>query len=192
MLLNLVAKINFLWTVPCSFSLDVILLLMFVAEKVLLLLVISLTVQAQFKENTKVPHHWPLWGEFTGHRWNSPHKGPITRKMFPFDDVIMIIEFQYDMLQGITYIRHGPWSSTDFHNTNQMLLRLHHTLYMSGDFCNPNTPLTNQSIQWTTGKFLTGSLSNGQHFKLFATSNLLYLECVPSILLVVCTLLSCV
>ena len=26
------------------------------------------------------------------HRWpvNSPHKGPVTRKMFPFDDVIMI------------------------------------------------------------------------------------------------------
>ena len=25
------------------------------------------------------------------HRWpvNSPHKGPVTRKMFPFDDVIM-------------------------------------------------------------------------------------------------------
>ena len=28
------------------------------------------------------------------HRWpvNSPHKGPVTRKMFPFDDVIMISE----------------------------------------------------------------------------------------------------
>ena len=27
------------------------------------------------------------------HRWpvNSPHKGPVTRKLFPFDDVIMII-----------------------------------------------------------------------------------------------------
>ena len=30
----------------------------------------------------------PVTGEF---RWpvNSPHKGPITRKIFPFDDVIM-------------------------------------------------------------------------------------------------------
>ena len=27
-------------------------------------------------------HWWPV---------NSPHKGPVTRKMFPFDDVIMII-----------------------------------------------------------------------------------------------------
>ena len=28
------------------------------------------------------------------HRWlmNSPHKWPVTRKMFPFDDVIMLIE----------------------------------------------------------------------------------------------------
>ena len=30
------------------------------------------------------------------HRWpvNSPHKGPVTRKMFPFDDVIMINPLQ--------------------------------------------------------------------------------------------------
>ena len=34
------------------------------------------------KKNIKVPRHWPLCG-------NSPHKGPVTRKMFPFDDVIM-------------------------------------------------------------------------------------------------------
>ena len=47
-------------------------------------------VQAQIKENIKGPRHWPLWGEI--HRWpvDSPHKGPITGKMFPFDDVIMI------------------------------------------------------------------------------------------------------
>ena len=27
--------------------------------------------------------------EFTGGRWIPPHKGPVTRKMFPFDDIIM-------------------------------------------------------------------------------------------------------
>ena len=29
------------------------------------------------------------------HRWpvNSPHKGPVTRKMFPFDDVIMVKDY---------------------------------------------------------------------------------------------------
>ena len=26
-------------------------------------------IQAQIKENTKAPRHWPLWGEFTGDRW---------------------------------------------------------------------------------------------------------------------------
>ena len=45
-------------------------------------------VLAQIKENTKASHHWPLWGEFTG---DFPHKGPVTQKMFPFDDVIMLI-----------------------------------------------------------------------------------------------------
>ena len=40
------------------------------------------------EENIKAPRRWPLCGEFTGHRW-IPHKGPVTRKMFPFDDVIM-------------------------------------------------------------------------------------------------------
>ena len=48
-------------------------------------------VQVQIKENIKAPRHWPLWEEFGGDRWpvNSPHKGPVTHKMFPFDDVIM-------------------------------------------------------------------------------------------------------
>ena len=35
------------------------------------------------------PRHWPLWGESTGHgHMDSPHKGPLTRKMCPYD-VIM-------------------------------------------------------------------------------------------------------
>ena len=29
-------------------------------------------IQAQIKENTKAPRHWPLWGEFTGDQW-IPH-----------------------------------------------------------------------------------------------------------------------
>ena len=45
MLLNLVTKIDFIWIVSCSWSKHTILLLMFVAEKVLRLLVISLTVE---------------------------------------------------------------------------------------------------------------------------------------------------
>ena len=37
------------------------------------------------------------WGFVRGiHRWpvNSPHKGPVTRKRFPFDDVIMILRLE--------------------------------------------------------------------------------------------------
>ena len=43
-------------------------------------------VKTQIKESIKSLHHWALWG---GSPVNSPHKGPVTRKMFPFDDVIM-------------------------------------------------------------------------------------------------------
>ena len=44
-------------------------------------------IQPQIKENMKSLRQWPLWGD----RWpvNSRHKGPVTRKIFPFDDVIM-------------------------------------------------------------------------------------------------------
>ena len=46
-------------------------------------------VHAQIKENIKAPRHWPLWGESTGDRRILLIKGPVTRKMFSFDDVIM-------------------------------------------------------------------------------------------------------
>ena len=43
---------------------------------------------AQMKENTKAPRHW--WPV------DSPHKRPVTRKMFPFDDVIMLYKNPFD------------------------------------------------------------------------------------------------
>ena len=46
-------------------------------------------IQTQIKENIKAPRHRPLCREFTGGAVNSSHKWPVTRKMFPFDDVIM-------------------------------------------------------------------------------------------------------
>ena len=47
-------------------------------------------IKAQIKESTKAPRHWPFVRGI--HRWlvNSPHKEPVTRKMCPFDDVIML------------------------------------------------------------------------------------------------------
>ena len=47
-------------------------------------------VQAHIKENVKAPHHRPLWGGDPPTTGGFPdHKGPVTRKMFPFDDIIM-------------------------------------------------------------------------------------------------------
>ena len=33
--------------------------------------------------------HWPLWGELTSNWWIPCKKRPVTRQMFPFDDVFM-------------------------------------------------------------------------------------------------------
>ena len=48
--------------------------------------VCSSFVQAQIKENIKTPRRWLFEGTSPV---NSHHKGQVTRKMFPFDDVIM-------------------------------------------------------------------------------------------------------
>ena len=46
-------------------------------------------IQTQIKDNIKAPRHRAfVWGIHRG-PVNSPHKWPVTRKMFPFDDVIM-------------------------------------------------------------------------------------------------------
>ena len=59
----------------------------------------------------QTPRHWFLWGTSPV---NSPHKRPVTRKMFPFDGVIMgkLSSFLTDVLvlclteKWITYRRH--------------------------------------------------------------------------------------
>ena len=50
----------------------------------------QLYIRAQIKENIKAPRHCPLCRELSP--VNSSHKWPATRKMFPFDVVIMKIE----------------------------------------------------------------------------------------------------
>ena len=51
-------------------------------------------------------HQSSAWLPFVRgiHRWpvNSPHKGPVLRKMFPFDDVIMWVLFLFSFL-GMSY-----------------------------------------------------------------------------------------
>ena len=57
----------------------------------------QLLVYAQINKNIKAPRHWPLCVEFTDGRWITHTKGPVTRKMFPFDDVIMNRSLQLDI-----------------------------------------------------------------------------------------------
>ena len=60
---------------------------------------------AQIKENFKAPRHRPLWGEFIGDRRIPPHKGPVTRKIFPFDDVIIKLTYIFSLpLQPIVFL----------------------------------------------------------------------------------------
>ena len=47
-------------------------------------------IQAQIKKNIRAPHRWPLCRELTNDRCIPRTNGTITRKMFPFDDVIMV------------------------------------------------------------------------------------------------------
>ena len=44
---------------------------------------------------------------------NSPHKGPVTRKMFPFDDVIMFLVMEDKDTFIIYYQCHSCWSLGD-------------------------------------------------------------------------------
>ena len=63
-----------------------------------LTIVYSTVYQTQIKENIKAPRHWPLCGKFPGPPVNSPNKWPVTRKMFPFDNVIMNCGLSYSFL----------------------------------------------------------------------------------------------
>ena len=50
------------------------------------------------------------------HRWpkDSPHKGPVTGTMFPFDDIIMIIS---DAPPGNIALRRASWQSSEYKET---------------------------------------------------------------------------
>ena len=45
---------------------------------------ITSLIQAQIKESIKAPCHWPFMRGIHRSPVNSPHKGPVTRKMFLF------------------------------------------------------------------------------------------------------------
>ena len=77
------------------------------------------------------------------HRWpvNSPHKGPVTRKMFPFDDVIMVSIFSGGLF--------GSWQVTTkaepgYGKRNRTLIMIY--LYIKKIIVYMNTSLI--SINW--------------------------------------------
>ena len=57
-----------------------------VASQITSLLFTQPFIQTQIKENTEARVTGLCVGNSPG---NSPHKGPVTREVFPFDDVIM-------------------------------------------------------------------------------------------------------
>ena len=66
--------------------------------------------------NIKAPRHWPLWVEYTGDRWpvESPHKGPVTRQILPFCDIIMIIS---EAPPGNIALKRTCWQSSEYKET---------------------------------------------------------------------------
>ena len=63
------------------------------------------------------------------HRWpvNSPHKGPVTRKMYPFDDVIM--RHKTTVLRGIPHLLFLPKTFATSSSTMTRYLMIHNTAY---------------------------------------------------------------
>ena len=61
-----------------------------IASQIISLTIVYSTVYSvQIKENTKAPRHWAFVRTIHRGPVNSPHKWLVTRKMFPFEDVIM-------------------------------------------------------------------------------------------------------
>ena len=69
--------------------------------------------QAHIKENLKGPRNWPLGRGI--HRWpvDPPLKRPVTRKMFPFDEVIMNIHNVIHVYGSCRWVNYGAISTSE-------------------------------------------------------------------------------
>ena len=129
-----------------------------IASQISSLTIVYSTVYSSVDQrNIKAPSHWPLCGEFAGadqrkhhssaplafvwgiRRWpvNSPHKWPVMRKMFPFDDVII------ENLVIYSHLKHS--AGAIFHGT--LLSWWHHqmqTLSALLAICEGNSPVTGE------------------------------------------------
>ena len=100
--------------------------------------IISVTIvySAVYSDADRRKHQSPASLAFVSgiHRWpmNSPYKGPVTRKTFPFDDVIMSSRMHGRVFSCLFAITLNAWK---FHNTTtyicrSMLTRWWHTLHI--------------------------------------------------------------
>ena len=69
-----------------------------------ILAVCSTVCSAHIIENIKRPRHMPLWGESAGDRWIPLTNGQ-WRKIFSFDDVIMLLMYSWPVCLGL-----DPWA----------------------------------------------------------------------------------
>ena len=68
------------------------------ASEITTLTIVYLTIiEAQINENIKAPRYWPFVRGIHRGPMNSPHKGPVVRKMFPFDDVRLTIKAWWEI-----------------------------------------------------------------------------------------------
>ena len=85
-----------------------------------LTIVYSTVYSGTDQRNIKAPRHWPLCREFTDDWW-IPHKWPVTRKMFAFDDVIMTVYDMVNLLIGHTHVNQIMSRSREFQRNREVL-----------------------------------------------------------------------
>ena len=106
-----------------------------------LMIVYSTAHSAKIKENIKAPRHRPLCGG------NSPHKWSVARKMFPFDDVIILLEYFGFILLSVRddYHTSHSWLTLQWCHMNVMQSQINgHLTVCFNRLCGP-TSKTHQS-----------------------------------------------
>ena len=91
------------------------------------------SIQALIKENIKAPHYWPLWGEFTGHRWiprtNGQQRGNASHLMTSSWNLNIWMNKSHESIWHSWYND----NKTKLHNKTQSVF--HRTIYE--EYCVP-------------------------------------------------------
>ena len=95
---------------------------------------------------------------------NSQHKGPVTRNMFPFDDVIMQIGFKSSINQATWLLKFDEWPKTN----NKAPLRWHQALCI----------ISNPSVNWKWSHS-PETLNSGKNWRFFLSHVTLKLDGWP-------------